>query len=448
MAAPPHPMAPAPARARPMAVGRRVLRGGVLANLLAVEFVFWTGPAAKNEILEVGRFLGLHLAFALALQFVLISRLPWLDARIGMDRLTSWHRWVGFAVFWLALAHPSVILFGFVVLSSPTPALNTAGGLLAQPPVAAGLLSVLIIVAVAVASIRRMRRKLSYERWHAIHFLLYAVLVLATYHQLIEGASFGSSPFVRAYWWLMWAAAIVVLIAGRIVTPIVRNRRHRFRVSAVVPEAGGATSVYVTGRDLHLLPARAGQFCIWRFPDHNPWWQANPFSLSAAPGERGLRLTAKGVGTTSRGLADLEVGTRVFVEGPYGAFTAMHRVRESTLLVAAGIGITPVRALLEELPEGTVTVLYRARTPADAPLLDETADLCRRRGAVLHLLAGRTADGDPLAAENIRRLVPDVTDRDVYVCGPPPLTAAVVRTMEDLGVPAEQIHDERFGFAG
>lgn len=449
MAAPPHGLRPAQPSDRPLvrpaAAARAVLWGVLAVNLGIVEVLFWTGPPAKSQVLEVGRFLGLHLALALALQFVLVARLPWLERRLGMDRLTAWHRWSGFAVFWLVIAHPTVVVTGFALLDAG-PAIRTAGVLAAQPPVAAGLLAALTIVVVAAVSVRAARRRLSYERWHAIHFALYAVIALTTFHQIVEGSSFTSSLLAQFYWWGLWTAAVTALVVGRIVIPLLRNRRHRLRVAAVVPEAGGAVSVHVTGRDLHLLDARAGQFCIWRFPDLNPWWQANPFSLSAAPDGRRLRLTAKAVGTTSAGLRNLRVGMRVVAEGPYGAFTTLHRTRPATLLVAGGIGITPIRALLEEL-SGPVTVLYRSRTVADATLLDETADLCRRRGAVLHLLTGRTADGDPLHAANIQRLVPDVLDRDAYICGPPAMTAAVVRSLRGLGVPRAQIHDERFGFA-
>jgi len=231
----------------------------------------------------------------------------------------------------------------------------------------------------------------------------------------------------------------------------VRNARHQFRVAAVVPESDQHTSVYVTGKDLDKLPARAGQFFIWRFLGHNHWWQANPFSLSAAPDGRGLRLTAKAIGKTSAGLRDLPIGTRVFAEGPYGAFTTLQRTKEATLLIAGGVGITPIRALLEELTGPTV-VLYRANSMLDAVLLREIQDLSRTRGAQLHVLTGRTGAGsppyNPFEPRNLITLVPDIAARDVYVCGPERMTAAVVRSLRALRLPRRQIHAERFRLAG
>jgi len=144
------------------------------------------------------------------------------------------------------------------------------------------------------------------------------------------------------------------------------------------------------------------------------------------------------------------VGSRVFAEGPYGAFTGMHRTRSGTLLVAGGVGITPIRALLEESTGGAV-VLYRVHSTADAVLLPELHALAEARGAQVHVLAGRTGSGDPplapFAPENLRALVPDVAERDVYVCGPAAMTAAVLRSLRALGVPRGQVHAERFSLA-
>jgi ferredoxin-NADP reductase len=199
------------------------------------------------------------------------------------------------------------------------------------------------------------------------------------------------------------------------------------------------------------MPARAGQFFVWRFLSHGRWWQANPFSLSAAPDGRSLRLTVKAVGAGSAGLRHVPVGTRVFAEGPYGAFTALHRAADATLLIAGGVGITPIRALLEEL-DGPIVVLYRVPTTADAVLLAELVALARMRDARLHVLTGRTGAGTPpntpFAPANLRALVPDITARDVYVCGPPAMTDAVLRSLATLRVPRRQVHAERFSLAG
>jgi predicted ferric reductase len=311
-----------------------------------------------------------------------------------------------------------------------------------------GMLAAAIVVVVGAVSVRYARRRLRYETWHGVHLLLYVALGLAFSHQLIETTTFKSSVFAMVYWWALWLFSFGSLIAGRIVVPVVRNSRHQFRVAAVVPESPDTVSVYVTGRHLERLPAHAGQFCIWRFPGHNHWWLANPFSLSAAPNGRSLRLTAKAVGTASAGLRNLKVGTRVFLEGPYGAFTTLHRTKPGVVLIAGGVGITPVRSLLEEHTPGDFVVLYRVRDERDAVLLNELRQLVAARRGRLHLLTGRSDQGArPFEPAGLHHLVPDIAQRDVYVCGPPAMTEAVLTSLRVMKVPNGQVHAEKFSLA-
>jgi predicted ferric reductase len=364
-----------------------------------------------------------------------------------MDRLTVWHRWVGFTLLWTVLTHATVVVLGYATLDGASMA-RTFVALAGVPAGLLGMLAATLIVVVGAVSTRTVRRRLRYETWHGLHLLLYLALGLAFVHQLLETTTFVSSPFATVYWWALWLFAFGSLIAGRIVLPLLRNRRHRFRVAAVVPESPDVVSVHVTGRDLHRLPASAGQFFIWRFPGHNHWWLANPFSLSAAPTGDSLRLTARAVGKTSAGLRHVPVGNRVFLEGPYGAFTSLHRTRPGMLLIAGGVGITPVRAMLEEQAAGHVVVLYRVRSEQDAVLLNEVRALVAARGGQLHVLAGRTSDAvRPFEADGLRALVPDIADRDVYVCGPPAMTTAVLSALRRLRVPNRQVHAEKFSLA-
>ncbi|MFJ8632479.1 ferric reductase-like transmembrane domain-containing protein [Streptomyces sp. NPDC093568] len=420
----------------------------VLVNVVIVEALFLSAGSGKNGVLTVAKFFGLHAALLLLFQLLLVARLPWLDRRIGMDRLTVWHRWVGFTLLWTVLTHATLVVLGYATLDDASMG-KTFVALSGVPASLLGMLAAALLVVIATISTRPLRRRLRYEVWHGLHLLLYVALGLSFVHQLQETTTFTSSAFATAYWWILWLFAFGALLTGRVVMPLWRNAYHQFRVAAVVPESDNVVSVYVTGRHLDKLPARAGQFCIWRFPGHNHWWLANPFSLSAAPGAQGLRLTAKAVGSASAGLRYVPVGSRAFVEGPYGAFTSLHRSRPGALLIAGGVGITPVRAMLEEQTGGDVVVLYRVRSEADAVLLDEVRHLLALRGGRLHLLTGRTGQNGvpPFGPGILHQLVPDITARDVYVCGPPAMTRAVLSGLRDLRVPARQVHAERFGLA-
>jgi predicted ferric reductase len=431
---------------RPARKAELVLAGAVVAHLVVVEIIFVTGGSGRNDLLTTAKFFGLHVAAAMMVQLVLVARLPWLDRRLGMDRLTAWHRWVGIALAWTIACHATFVLLGFARLDDAT----VPAAFLSLAGITASLLGMGaagIVVVVVLVSTRYARRRLPYEVFRYVHLLLYVAIGLALVHQSLEGTSF-DGPLASAYWWTMWVLVIGSLLLFRAAVPIRRNLRHRFRVADVVPESEDVVSIHVTGRDLDRFPAEAGQFCIWRFPGHFGWWQANPFSLSAAPDGRTLRLTAKAVGATSAGLRQVRVGSRVLVEGPYGAFTALHQGTPATLLLAGGIGVTPIRALLEEVTGETI-VIYRVSSTVDAVLLPELETLAAQRGADLRVVAGRTGTGDPpippFDARSLAAMVPDIRDRDVYVCGPPPMTEAVVSGLRALGLPRGQVHFERFG---
>ncbi|TXS44028.1 oxidoreductase [Streptomyces sp. uw30] len=427
-------------------VARTGLYAVLAANVAVVLYFFFAAGFASNTLIVIGRLTGLFGALLMAFQLLLVARLPWLDRRIGMDRLTSWHRWTGFSILWVLLAHAVFITFGYAESSSLDPVnqlidlAETVEGVL-RAVVALG-----IIIVIGAVSARFARRRLAYETWHFIHLYTYVAVVLAFTHQVAVGTSFTSSSAATAYWYGVWGVALGSVFVGRLVLPLWRNWRHQFRVAAVVPESHNVVSIYITGRDLDKLPARAGQFFLWRFLTKDRWWQANPFSLSAAPDGTQLRLTAKAAGDGSAALRHLKVGTRVFAEGPYGAFTALHRTRPEAVLIAGGVGVTPIRALLEEL-HGHAVVLYRVASDQDAVLYGELVELAHAKGAELHLVTGPVTP-DKLAPAELTRLVPDITNRDVFLCGPPPMMNAVIGSLRELGVPKEQVHFERFSLAG
>ena len=236
----------------------------------------------------------------------------------------------------------------------------------------------------------------------------------------------------------------------RFITPLRQAMRHQLRGVAVDPEGPGVVSVIIGGRRLAELGAESGQFFRWRFLTRGLWWTSSPYSLSAAPRPDLLRITVKALGDHSRGLADLRPGTRVVAEGPYGALTAAVRRQRKVLLIAGGVGITPLRALFQTIPAapGDLTLLYRASHDRDVVFRRELEKLAAQRRAHLRIITGRRADlgADPLSSAALIRNVPDLADHDVYLCGPPGMTAAAVRALRGAGVRRRQIHHESFEF--
>ena len=303
-----------------------------------------------------------------------------------------------------------------------------------------------LLLAVVATSYVIVRRRLRYEWWYAVHLLAYAGIALAWFHQIPTGNELVLDTVAADYWRALYVATLALIVGFRVVTPIVNAFRYRMRVAAVVPEGPGVVSLWITGRRLDRLHARAGQFFVWRFLTRGRWWTAHPFSLSSAPDGRALRITVKSLGDHTRELGSVPLGTRVLAEGPFGVFTEAARRRDRIALVAGGIGITPVRALLEDAA-GDVTVVYRALTDEDVVLRSEIEELAAQRGASVHFVVGdHAAPGGEhlLSPDHLTELVPDLTDRDVYVCGPPGMTNAVLRNVRAAGVRRRHIHVERF----
>ena len=423
------------------------------ANGVVIVALWWRAGGARelddasSTLTGLGRLCGLLGAYLVLVQVLLLARIPLLDRSIGFDRLTVWHRRNGKVALTLLLAHAGAILGGYA-LGDGVSLLTEAGRLISgYPGVITAVAGLVLLVAVVVTSLVIVRRRLRYETWYFVHLYTYLAIALAFSHQIATGREFVGEPAARVYWQALYVATLAAVVVFRLGLPALRNGRHGLRVERVIEEAPGVVSLEIGGADLERLRARAGQFFSWRFLTREHWWQSHPYSLSAAPDGRRLRITVKEVGDF--GLSDIRPGTRVIFDGPHGAFTAAARRRPRVALIAGGVGITPIRALLEDLPgdPGDITLVYRAAREDDVILRAELEELAQRRGVEVHYVLGDHRDpgaGELLSPEHLGRLVPDIATRDVYVCGPPAMADATGASLRRAGVPRRQVITERF----
>ncbi|MFI5803300.1 ferric reductase-like transmembrane domain-containing protein [Streptomyces sp. NPDC051561] len=429
----------------------RTVRTGIVAGLGAV-CVLWGAQAEPSFRLDVLLASGAHLSGLLAgygvlVMLFLMARVPAVEHGVGADLLARWHARGGRYVLTLCAGHGLLALCGYAAHGGAD--LFTAGAeLLGYGGVLAAALGTLLLAAVGITSARSVRGKVRHETWRAVHLLTYLGAALAFVHQL-AGPDVAGSPVVVWVWAMMHASVAVLLVWYRAVVPVRQALRHSLRVSEVRDEAPGVVSVVVQGIGLDELRAEAGQFFRWRFLQRRVWHTALPFSLSAPVKDDTLRITVKAAGDHTRRLRRLRVGTRVLATGPFGAMTAHRRTRRKVLLLAGGVGITPMRALFETLPggPGELTLLYRANNAGQLVLRAELEEIARVRDAGLHFLLGSSAAAyDPLAPRALRALLPDLAEHDVYLCGPPGMADAATASLVRAGVPASRIHAEVFSF--
>ncbi|MGR6321330.1 ferredoxin reductase family protein [Micromonospora soli] len=439
---------PPPGRPRRGAAGRRTLSGLFWLGLAATVLPWWLDTPAgslagtTDVLTAAGRITGLVAGYLLLVQVLMMSRLGVLERWVGGERLSRAHRDLGATLLVAVLAHVALLVVGYARIEEKS-VLGEVGALLSDyEDMISAFLAAGIMVAVGCTAVRGVRRRLPYELWYHLHLTSYLALLLGYGHQFSNGAQLYEPGPVRTGWAAAYLLVVAALVWGRVIAPLHFNLRHRLRVADVVAESPDTISIYLTGRRLNQIDMLGGQYFRWRFLNLGGWWQSHPFSLSAAANGRWLRLTVKVVGRHTADLRDLTAGTRVWAEGPSGTFTAVHRTRERALLIAGGSGIAPLRAMLEELPPGAA-VIYRARTPADVLLHQELDWLAHARHTSVWYVIGSRDDPGPrqvMSPEGLRRLVPDLTRRDVYLCGPGGLVDEAVRVLRRAGVPRRQIH--------
>ena len=449
-------------RTPPLAVRDRRVRTAAEALLVValtlVTFWWATGGGLSDlggwasGLTSLGRLTGLLASVLLLVQVLLMARVPLLEQAFGQDRLAVVHRLVGFTSFTAMIAHVGLITWGYAagdLLATPGELWDLT---LTYPGMLLAAAGTACLVMVVVTSVRAARARMRYESWHLLHLYAYLGVGLALPHQLWTGQEFLASTARTVFWWTLWALAAGSVLVWRVGLPLARSLRHRMVVTSVVPEGDGCVSVYLTGRHMDELGAEAGQFLQWRFLTRRGWTRAHPYSLSAAPDGRSLRITVKDLGDGTAEVPGLRPGTRVLIEGPYGRLTVRARTSDRVALIGAGVGITPLRALAEQL-DGDVVVLHRFR--AEPLFAREFAVLARERRLGLVPLPGRRRGPDSWLGSGVGPTddltallarVPDIAERDVYLCGPAPWTDLVQRTLRAAGAPADRVHTENFGW--
>ncbi len=467
---PRHPSGPLPEAASPGPAARRrlgptrrrdrlvlpvVVLALIGAGAVMVLALWWRSTTVLGStgalLTGAGSALGLLAAYGFVVLVALMARLPPLERGIGADRLTRWHAMGGRYVITLVTGHVLLTVWGYSVTAHAKVTSETVTLLTAYPDVLMATAAWFLLLGIAAFSMRAARRRLSYETWYYAHLYTYLAIALAFSHQFADGPAFAASQAARVAWSALYLVVAALIGYYRVLTPLRNAARYRFTVQSVRPEAPGIVSVFISGRDFDRLRAEPGQFFRWRFLTRELWWQSHPYSLSSMPQPNLMRITVKARGDHSGSLAGLRPGTRIIAEGPYGAFTPALTGRR-VLLIAGGVGITPIRAMFAALPkrmqDDGITLLYRASHPRDVVFSRELDAIAADRNASLHYLIGSRGQlgYDPLAPGPLQQIAPGLHRYEAYVCGPTGMTETAVNSLLELGVPRRRIHRESFDF--
>ncbi|MEI8083061.1 MAG: ferredoxin reductase family protein [Actinomycetes bacterium] len=426
-----------------------VLVLGVAVAVTAITASIRPGGTFGQWSVAVGIVSGLIGTYLCLVLLLMVARIPFVERTVGQDRLVAYHRRLAPWAVGLIVLHVVALVIGYAQTNQTSWWSQLGDFVLTYPwmmPAAAAFAAFIIL---SLSSIRAIRKVLRYETWWVAHTYFYLAVALSVGHQLVDGRLFTEAPLLRVAWIALFVVTAIAVLTGRLLLPIWVSFRHKLRVTSCVRETDGVVSVYFTGRHLDSFKVRGGQFFEWRFLTRQWWWQAHPYSLSASPDGRMLRITVKNLGDQSASIPMLAPGTRVAVEGPYGVFTTRPDQQSHVTCFAAGCGIAPIRGLLDEFPADTqVTLLYRVSgVITDEVLLrgELEAVFSARPAWKLIYLPGSRRDY-VFTAEALTRMVPHLADSDVYVCGADELGEHIEAACRQAGTPKHRIHRELFVF--
>ena len=421
----------------------------ILAPLFALLAGTW--PPARDFWTEFAVALGYSGLAMMGLQIGLTARFRYVTKPWGEDVIYHFHRQISLIAVGLIVTHAVVLTAGRPQMLAP---LN-----MLQAPWSArfAIVSIVALIALVVAALWRVRLKIGYEAWHLSHIILAVVAIAAGIAHMVGSGVYLVDPWKRALWIGLTIFWIGLLLYVRTVKPLFMLRRP-YRVAEVRRERGD-TSTLVMRPDGHpgfrFTPGQFGWLTLWGSPfkiTGHPF----SFSSSAEAADGRVEMTIRNLGDFTSAILKVSQGRRVYLDGPYGAFT-IGNPADMHVLIAGGIGVTPMMSMIRTLADRgdrrAVTLLYGSRDWDSITFREELEALQARLNlTVVHVLAnppaGWTGEWGFITAELFgRHLPPPYAAHEYFICGPNVMMDAIERALGHMRVPLSKYHSERYSFA-
>ena len=386
-----------------------------------------------------GRLVAL-VGFALILiQYVLSSRIRFIERKAGLDRLFIVHRKFGLLGFAFIFAHP-ILLFIPPIMQGripPFPLLKILG-----------ILTLLILVATAGAAMFYRKLNLKYETWKNVHRVGYVIFPMGFIHSFFMGSHLSRWWQLRAIWIFMACVYVAVLIYKIWNWSYVR--RHPFKVVGISQESHDVWSLHFDGKHRNYKP---GQFMIVQLERDGKVSESHPFTISSSPTEDRLSISVKSVGDFTDTIGDTKISGTAYIDAPYGVFSFLNHDAQDLVFIAGGIGITPLMSMLRYIHtmklERNVTLIWGNKTEKDIVFKDELDKMAAEMPSlkVVHIMSAQDdwpGEKGRVDAEKLKKHVSDFQDSQFFLCGPPVMMISVEKTLKSLGVSGKRIHYERF----
>jgi predicted ferric reductase len=415
-------------------------------------FALLTGslPPARDFWTEFSAALGYSGLAIMGLQFGLTARFRFVTEPWGEDVIYHFHRRISLFAVALVVVHP-LIMFSVhpELLAFPQNGEVPLGAVFA-------FLSVFSLLALVVTALWRAKLKIPYEVWHITHIALAIIAVTGGLLHMVGWSFYLVDPWKRSLWIALTIFWIALVFYIRIVKPVFMLRRP-YRVQEVRRERGDTTTL-VMRPDGHpgfrFTPGQFAWLTVWGSPFKIT---AHPFSFSssAATSDGHVEISIRNLGDFTREIPKVPVGQRVYLDGPYGAFTIGHPA-DMHALIAGGVGITPMMSMIRTLADvgdkRAVILFYGSKDWDSITFREELENLKARLDlTVVHVLADPpvswTGERGFMTAEVLMRHLPrPYPDHEYFICGPAVMMDAIEKALGELGVPMSKYHSERYSF--
>jgi predicted ferric reductase len=415
-------------------------------------FALLTGslPPARDFWTEFSAALGYSGLAIMGLQFGLTARFRLVTEPWGEDVIYHFHRRISLFAVALVVVHP-LIMFSVhpELLALPRPGEVPLGAVFA-------FLSLFALLALVVTALWRPKLQIRYEMWHVTHIALAIIAVTGGLLHMVGWGFYLADPGKRTLWIALTIFWVALVVYVRIVKPLFILRRP-YRVAEVRPERGDTTTL-VMRPDGHsgfrFRPGQFGWLTVWGSPFKIT---AHPFSFSssAATSDGQVEISIRNLGDFTCEIPKVPIGRRVYIDGPYGAFT-IGNPADMHVLIAGGVGITPMMSMIRTLADvgdkRAVVLLYGSKDWDSITFREELEKLETRLDlTVVHVLAappvGWTGERGFMTAEVLmRHLPPPYAEHEYFICGPAVMMDAIERALGELGVPISKYHSERYSF--
>ena len=437
------------------------LRDGLHASLWLLLYLFFvlaplfalllgTHPPARDFWTEFSVALGYAALAMMGLQFALTARFRFITKPFGEDVIYHFHRRISILAVSFALAHPVIL---FIARPELLPLLNSF-----QAPWRArfAALSLYTLIAIIVMALWRAKWNIRYETWHISHIVLAVIAIAAALAHMVGWGYYLASPWKQELWIALPLLWIALLLYVRLIKPLFILRRP-YRVAEIRAERDDARTL-VMRPDGHagfrFRPGQFGWLTIWGSPfkiTGHPF----SFSSSAEAADGRVEMTIKNLGDFTSTIATVTPGQRVWLDGPYGAFT-IGNPADMHVLIAGGVGITPMMSMLRTLADRgdkRPTILIYGGRNLDALIFHDEIEAIKARLdlSIVYVLSsppeGWEGEKGYVNAELFKRHLPAPFDaHEYFICGPNVMMDAIEKTLGDLGVPISKYHSERYAF--